>query len=791
MTFDRNDRELTKIVETMTNAEKVALLSGSGIWRTAANYRLNVPEIVMTDGTYGVRYSVEQIDGTPDEASGLQQFLEVVNRRSTDAAEAASLGSTKPATCFPNGSSFGCSWDVDLAHRLGVALAEECQYFGINLLLGPGINIRRVPLAGRSYEYYSEDPVISGDIAAGLIRGLQEQGVGATLKHFACNNSEIERTTMSSEVDERALREIYLAGFERAISKSDPWAIMSSYNPVNGVQAAENSWLLSTVLRNEWGYGGLVMSDWHGIKNRVASVLAGNDLDMPESASRKAALLAAIDDRLIESAANQSCLRILQLLRRARKEERRSETCDFDAHHELARRMAAESLVLLKNSEATLPINGGNTKKILVVGEGAIKPIIQGSGSATTNPTQIDIPLDEIKRLAEENFSIVYCAAPNEVGADPSEVIQAAAAADIVIVFANTDVGWDGEGSDRIDLRLAQGQDDLISELAKSSCKTVVVLASPDAVEMPWIDEVDAVVACFFPGQGGGRAIADVLFGKQNPCGKLTVSFPVRLEDTPGYHSYPGENDRHQYSEGIFVGYRYYDLKRIEPLFSFGHGLSYTSYEYTHLSLDQTNIEAGTPLRVSFKLTNTGDRSGKEIAQLYIRPIEPGLKRPIRELKAFRKVGLAPGETETVEFILEARDFQYYDTMAGRWVLRAKGFQIEVGASSRDLRLSQAITCTSEKAGFRRLTIESQPFIVARNPMARERFLAFFRETLKVDESEAEKLFEYTTSSFIGIFNTLTWFMGNSVTEKQVQGLLDEINGMGEAEESGGLMRRE
>ncbi|CAH2409668.1 glycoside hydrolase family 3 protein [Mesorhizobium escarrei] len=366
--WDVSDSDLSSLVDEMTSEEKADLLTGKGLWRTAANYRLNIPEIIMTDGTYGVRYSIDQIDGINDERTNLEQFLSVVNQRA-DQPLAPDFSSTRPATCFPNGSAFGCSWDVDLAYELGRVLAAECQAFGVNLLLGPGINIRRTPLGGRSYEYYAEDPVLAGDLAASVINGLQKNGVGASLKHFACNNSEIQRTTMSSDVDERALREIYLAGFERAIRKSNPWTVMSSYNRLNGVQAAESHWLLTKVLRDEWNYDGLVVSDWHGIKDRPAAAIAGNDLDMPESRSRRRRLLAAMENGSVPMAAvDQSCIRILELVRRAKGGERRDATFDLEANHELARKMAAESIVLLKNEGPLLPLPPG-LKRIVVIGK--------------------------------------------------------------------------------------------------------------------------------------------------------------------------------------------------------------------------------------------------------------------------------------------------------------------------------------------------------------------------------------------------------------------------------------
>lgn len=784
MAFAANDEDLRQIIDQMRDAEKVELLSGRGLWRSAANYRVNIPETIMTDGTYGVRYSADQIDEPDSGTTGLHQFLEIVNQRPKEPGDEVAFGSTKAATCFPNGNCFGCSWDIELAYELGAALASECHHFGVNLLLGPGINIRRMPLAGRSYEYYSEDPVVSAEMAAGVINGLQDSGVGACLKHFACNNSEIERTTMSSDVDERALREIYLAGFERAIAKSKPWTLMSSYNRLNGIQAAENRWLLTKILRDEWKYDGLVISDWYAIKDRPESLRAGNDLDMPESPARKAALLAAIKAGTItQSQLDKACLRVLQYVRKAKAGERREAVCDFLAHHQLARKMAAESLVLAKNERATLPIDRDRDRRILLVGPCAIKPIIQGSGSATTRPTQVDSPFEELRLLLGHRASITHCAG---FGRDPvgnadlrAEAEKLAAAADLIIVFCHPDVGADGEGSDRKDLRLAAGQDDLIAALARTEARVVVVLTTPDAVELPWIEDIDSLVISFFAGQGYGRALAEILAGVISPSGKLTVSFPKRLKDVPGYHSYPGENGHHAYSEGIFVGYRYYDLKDISPAFPFGHGLSYTQFAYSRLTLSHPKVTSDRNITIAFDVSNVGGIGAKEIAQIYVKPYHAALRRPIRELRAFRKISLDAGETKRVEITLSPRDFQHYDPAIGRWVLRAESFDIEIASSSRDIRLSANVRCVSENRGYARIERETQPIILSRNPAGTEHFLQFLMSELDMERREVEVLFDYCKSSFLGIPDTLAWFIGSdAVTEDKVLSIIDEINQM-------------
>lgn len=778
MTWNISDKELDALVAQMTTEEKIALVSGSGLWRTAANYRLNIPEVLMTDGTYGVRYSIEQIDGAQDSDSQLASFLSVVNADLSRGVEGA-FGSTRPATCFPNGSSFACSWDVDLARELGEALAAECQAFGVNMLLGPGINIRRTPLAGRSYEYYSEDPVLTGEIAAAVINGLQDNGVGASLKHFACNNSEVQRTTMSSEVEERALREIYLAGFERAIRKSNPWTVMSSYNRLNGVQAAENHWLLTEVLRDDWGYDGVVVSDWHGIKDRPASMNAGNDLDMPESGARKQELLAAVEAGDVAMATlDLSCLRILKLVRIARNGIKPNATVDFHKHHQLSQRMAAESIVLLKNEDKLLPINTEKVRKIAVIGLAATEPVIQGSGCATTRPTEVDVPLDEIRRLAGGGASVSFHGFGDFAAGSATEqaALSAVDAADIVLFFGNTEVGYDGEGSDRTHLDLHDGQDELIAVLSKRNNKFAVVLATPDAVAMPWIDQTPAVLSAFFAGQGAGRAVAEVLFGKQNPCGKLTVTFPAKLEDTPGFLTYPGENNRHVYSEGIHVGYRSYDKRKLKPLFPFGFGLSFATFEYANIEVDAARIDASSTVTVSFDVTNTGDVAGKEIAQLYSRAHEPRLLRPLRELKGFAKVSLEPGETKRVEISVEARDLCYYDTDYRQWLLDAGKLTFDVGASSRDIRLEATVDVEAAARPSTILNVESQPFMVLEHAFARDRFAAFLKGQLEIDDEEAGKMVEYCNGSFLGIYNTVAWVAGDKISKTVMAEFLDSLN---------------
>lgn len=780
MSFEKlTDTELAALVAKMTPGEKVDLLAGHRMWRTKKIDRLGIPDIVMTDGTYGVRYSIDQIDNDTAGGQDFVAFLSVVDQRA-DHFQVA-WGAMKQATCFPNGSSLGCSWDVDLAYTLGTALATECQEFGVQLLLGPGINLRRTPLAGRAYEYYSEDPVISGDIAAAVIDGLQSNGVGASLKHFACNNSEVERTSMDSIVEERVLREVYLKGFERAVRKSQPWTVMSSYNRLNGEQTAESHWLLTEVLRDDWGFDGLVVSDWHGIKNRLMSLLAGNDLDMPESKTRKDELAAAIEAGTMPmDLVDASCLRVLKLVRKARAGIQTGVTFDRAAHHALARRIARESIVLLKNDGELLPIDPGAELNLLLVGEGAGVPVIQGAGCATTFPTRTDVPLTEITALAGQGIRISHVRGtsgnPDEHAGLIAEAAAAAAKADIVIVFANSEDGYDGEGSDRRHLGLAPGHDALIGQVAAANARTVVVIASPDAVVMPWANDVSSIVEVFYSGQAMGGGLADILFGVVSPSGKLTTTFAKRVEDLPTFTSYPGENGRHLYAEGIYAGYRWYDQREIEPLFPFGHGLSYTTFDYANIAIDRDRLCDGDTLTVSFDLINSGARPGAEVVQLYTTATNSRLAMPKRMLKGFAKVMLAPRETKRVTIAVPAADLAIWDNDRKLWVLDDDIVGIEIASSSRDIRLTTQVQTLGHIPRDRPVRPDTQPVYVLRNPIARKHFVMFLVGKLSISDSEADRMLEHCANSFFGMFTTLDRRFRLKIDPEDVRRVVDAIN---------------
>jgi len=778
------NRDFNRLIAAMTAEDKVALLTGSGLWRTARLPQHDIDDIVMTDGTYGVRYSSAQIDGS--EKWSMDDFISVITQTADQASAEepvakggceALFSASLPATCFPNGSSLACSWDVDLVYQMGQALGRECQHMGVGILLGPGINIRRTPLAGRGYEYYAEDPVVSGDIAAALINGLQDEGVGASLKHFAANNSEYRRTEMDSVIEERALREIYLAGFQRAIAKSQPWTVMSSYNRLNGVQTSQDPFLLTQVLRDEWGYDGLVMSDWYGIKDRPASLLAGNDLAMPETRRDKQTLLAAIDAGEVPmTVVDRACYRMLVLLDKVQRNRRPDARADFPAHHVLSQHLAAESIVLLKNDDDILPLRPEKTRRIAVLGKPALEPVIQGSGCATTVPYLLDRPLDEIFDLAGDDFNVTWAVgAPDDLNDDEAALEQArrvAQDADVAVIFVSTAVGEDGENGDRQDLNILAGHERLICEVSQVQPNVVVVLANSDAVVMPWLSQCKALLETFFAGQGMGRAVAEILFGKRNPCGKLTVTVPNTLEETPAWLNYPGENLRHHYAEGLFVGYRYYDKRCLTPRFPFGFGLSYTQFTYANLDLSASQVGEADTLTLSFDLTNVGQRDGKEIAQLYVSAPVGELIREVKALKGFSKVVLAAGETRRVSLQLPIAELACYHPGLADWVITPGTWQIHVGRSSRDLPLyaEVEVDCPSRYVPLRDDNSLQQ---LIQQPEAFARVVALIAGKSQLSPDQVrEKLIRLAPDLFCGLLIALTEFLALDIERDELNTVL-------------------
>ncbi|MFJ8194096.1 beta-glucosidase [Streptomyces sp. NPDC096094] len=618
-------------------------------------------------------------------------------------AEEFSFEASLPATCFPTAAALGSSWDVDLLVRVGEALGDESRAAGVSVLLGPGMNIKRSPLCGRNFEYLSEDPVLTGHLAAALVRGIQSRGVGASLKHFAANNQETDRMRVSAEVDKRTLREIYLAGFEYVVRQAQPWTVMAAYNRINGVHAAQNRWLLTEVLREEWGYDGLVVSDWGAVVDPIAAVEAGLDLEMPgNNGGSTARIVQAVKDGLLDEAVvDRAVARVLRLARRAGTDAA-APAVDTEAHHALARLAAVESAVLLKNDDGFLPLDPGAITKLAVIGEFARSPRYQGAGSSKVNPTKVDNALDALTALAGDGMSLSFAPGFSLTGqGDEGEALLAAAVseaqtADIALLFLGLPEGQESEGFDRAHIDLPDAQIRLLQAVAEANPNVVVVLANGGAVRTsPWDRQARAVLEGWLSGQAGGGAIADLLFGKANPCGRLAETIPLRLQDTPGYLNFPGSGSTVSYGERHYVGYRYYDAKEADVGYPFGHGLSYTTFDYADLDAVVEGEGPDVQVRLSLTVTNTGSRAGKEVVQLYVGDTEASVDRPVRELKAFSKVELGPGESRPVRFTLRARDLSFFSTQHGRWVLEAGDFTIAVGASSRDVRLATVVTVTA------------------------------------------------------------------------------------------------
>lgn len=668
-------RDLKALVAQMTLEEKAGMCSGLDFWRLKGVERLGIPSIMVTDGPHGLRKQ----QGNSDHLG---------------------LFESVPATCFPSAAGMASSWDRELLQQVGKALGEECQAEDVAVLLGPGANIKRSPLCGRNFEYFSEDPYLSSEMAASHIQGVQSEGVGTSLKHFAVNNQEHRRMTVDAIVDERTLREIYLASFEGAVKKAQPWTVMSSYNKINGAYASENEWLLTNILKEEWGHEGIVVTDWGANNERVAGLTAGNELEMPGNGGvgDKQIVEAVQSGKLSEEALDRAVERLLRIIFMSVDSKKPNASYNQAEHHQLARKVAAESMVLLKNEAGLLPL--GKQRKLAVIGAFAEKPRYQGGGSSHIRPTQIDQPLAELRKLAGNSTEIVYAQGYviDSDENDPAlldEAKQAAGAAEAVIIFAGLPDRYESEGYDRTHLRMPANQEQLIEAIAEVQSNVIVVLMNGSPIEMPWIERAQAVLEAYLGGQAVGGAIADLLFGKSNPSGKLAETFPQKLSDNPSFLNFPGEGDRVEYREGIFVGYRYYDTKQVQPLFPFGHGLSYTSFDYSDVKLSSKQIRDNEELEVQVTVTNTGERAGKETVQLYVRDVESSVNCPSKELKGFAKVALEPGQSETVTIKLDKRAFAYYNVQLGDWHVETGDFELLIGRSSADMILTETVHVTS------------------------------------------------------------------------------------------------
>jgi beta-glucosidase len=663
--------DIDHLLTELTVEEKASLTSGSAFWYTAPVERLGIPKIMVSDGPHGLR-------AQPGEGDHL------------------GLGGSVPATCFPTASAIASAWNPDLLRRIGEALAQEARACNLSVILGPGINMKRSPLCGRNFEYFSEDPFLAGELAVGIVDGIQSHGVGTSVKHYAANNQETDRLRVDAQVDVRTLREIYLPAFERVVTAAQPWTVMCAYNKVNGESASENTWLLTTMLREEFGFEGLIVSDWGAVYHRVPALLAGLDLEMPPALGRSPeAIVAAVSagDVPIE-VLDARARKVLELVAKGMPVLDLDETFDPDAHHALAREAAAESVVLLKN-DGLLPLAAGAS--IAVIGEFARTPRFQGAGSSQVNPTRVDVLVEELRAA----YGDVPFAAGYGIGdtsnddALLAEAERVAGQADTVVMMIGLPGADESEGFDRTKLDLPANQLAALKAVAAVNARVVVVLVNGSTVALGEVTpHAGALVEAWLGGQAAGGAIADVLSGAVNPSGRLAETVPHRLEDNSSYLNFPGDSQVVRYGEGIFIGYRGYDKADQEVAFPFGFGLSYTSFALSDLTVTTRGaVAAGTlAATVTVNVTNTGAVEGAEVVQVYVTDVASTVTRPVRELKGFVKVTLAAGSSQSVSIELDQRAFAFWSIQHDRWVVEAGDFVIGVGPNSRDLPLNETIS---------------------------------------------------------------------------------------------------
>lgn len=664
------------LISQMTLKEKASLCSGKDFWHLKSIERLGLPEIMVCDGPHGLR----------------KQNAE--NKK-------VGIGNSYPATCFPTAVTTACSWDRDLIYKMGQALAEECLQHGVSVLLGPGVNMKRSPLCGRNFEYFSEDPELAGEMGAAFIAGVQSKGIGTSLKHFAGNSQEMKRMTSNSIIDERALREIYLRAFEKAVKKSQPWTVMNAYNLLNGTYCSENDWLQNKVLRNEWGFKGAVVSDWGAVNDRVAGLNAGNDLEMPSSGGvNDAKIVEAVKCGVIdETTLDERVDKLIDIILKGAANKKPGYKFDVKAHNLLSRQIAEQSMVLLKNDGNILPLKRVEGEYVAVIGAFADNPRYQGAGSSIINPTMID---SGRRAFNNSPISVKFADGYDRSGkrknedAYITEACNLAKNASKAVVFIGLTDDYESEGFDRSTMKLPDGHNRLVEAVSRVNDNVIVVLEGGSPVEMPWADDVKAILNAYLGGQSVAPAIVDVLTGKANPCGKLAETYPVCLKDTPTSFRYPDSKEDVQYRESIFIGYRYYDKVERNVRFPFGFGLSYTSFEYSDIKLKKKNLTKGEGAKVTFTIKNTGDVAGSEIAQVYVAKPESKIFRAPKELKGFVKIHLEPGEEKKVSVELDDRAFAFWNTATEDWCVESGEYRILVGASSRDIRLEAAAKMKSE-----------------------------------------------------------------------------------------------
>lgn len=653
------ERNIKDLIKQMTLEEKAGLCSGKDFWNTKAVSRLGIPSVMLSDGPHGLRKQ----EGKSDHL-GLNESI--------------------PAVCFPAGCAIASSWDRESAAKLGITLANECQAENVSTILGPAMNIKRSPLCGRNFEYLSEDPIVSSELAIAYVQAVQSKNVVTTPKHFMANNQEFHRMTSDSIMDERTMREIYLASFENMVKQATPWTMMGSYNKLNGTYLCENKLILTDILRDEWGFDGYIMSDWGAMNDRVDALKAGCELEMPGMTDRndKEIIAAVQSGDLDEELLNRAVERFLTVVFKYVDNRNQEAVFDKEADHQVARELAEESSILLKNKDKILPLK--TEQKVAFIGQYAKEPRYQGGGSSHINSFKLVSAVEASKELQvtyARGYDDSLDVAVEEL---ENQAVELAKKSDVAVLFIGLPDRYESEGYDRKHMRLPANQIALLERLSQVQENLVVVLHNGSAVEMPWIDKVKGVLEVYLGGQAVGEATVNLLYGKVNPSGRLAETFPLRLQDTPCYLHYGGENDKSVYHEGVFVGYRYYSSKEMPVLFPFGHGLSYTQFAYDNLVLSQTELTDIDKLLVSVDVTNTGHCYGREVVQVYVAAPNSKIIRPGLELRAFDKIGLEPGETKTVTVELDKRSFAYWDVESHDWFVEEGKYQIIIGRSAEE-----------------------------------------------------------------------------------------------------------
>ena len=757
--------DIKTLVSQMTLEEKAGLCSGDDFWHTKVVERLGIPRTMVSDGPHGLR-------------------------KQSEAADHLGINDSIEAVCYPAASATAASFDTEMIREMGEALGESCQHEKVSVLLGPAVNIKRSPLCGRNFEYFSEDPFLAGKMCTAHIQGVQSKNIGTSIKHFALNSQEHRRMSSSSDADERTIREIYFPAFEMAVKKAQPWTVMCSYNRINGVYASENPWLLTDVLRTEWGFEGYTVSDWGAVSDRVAGVAAGLDLEMPSSGgiNDRKIVEAVKAGKLDEKIVDQACERILNIVLRYLENAKPETPWDKDKQHEQAAQIAAECMVLLKNEDDLLPLRKEDT--VALIGEFAAKPRFQGGGSSHIHCFKTTGAVEAAKAAGlKATYAPGYSVAEDNLPEDRlAEAVAAAKAAKVAVVFAGLPDSYESEGYDREHMRMPECQNRLIEAVAAANPNTVVVLHNGSPVEMPWIGKVKAVLEAYLGGQAVGEAEIRVLFGEVNPSGHLPESFPYQLEDNPSFLYYGGEGNRTEYREGIFVGYRYYDKKKMDVLFPFGFGLSYTTFAFSNLRLSADSIRDTDMLTVTATVTNTGKRAGKAVAQLYVGDVESTVIRPVRELKGFEKVLLQPGESKDVSFTLDKRSFAYWNEEIHDWHVETGAFTIEVGDSSRNLPLRAEVTVESTVELPRHYTADSIYLDVMKDPKASGIMRAFMEKTMEIfgheensanTEAAKEAITEDMTMAmmkYMPLRGILSF--GGAEAEGELNSLLEKLNSL-------------